>query len=117
MLVRAKKCLHGGHPEVLDCRDYHISTIGKYVRTHMESHTPGSLYVSGPPGTGKTACVTHILKDVKGVVTINCMSLKTAQAVFRGIASELLPGGGGQRKGAQLRMQLEEHITSSEDMM
>lgn len=119
LLIRAKKSLHGGHPETLDCRDDHIAMLSGYVRSHLDDRTPGSLYVSGPSGTGKTVCITHILKDVKGAIVINCMSLKNPQSVYQRIASELLPGGGsrGQRKGAQLRTQLEEHITSAKDMM
>ena len=50
----------------------------------------GSIYVSGKPGTGKTALLTEILAVVRprlashvSLVTINCMTLATPAAVFQ----------------------------------
>ena len=50
----------------------------------VEQREGGALYVSGAPGTGKTACVTHILREMKVCVCVcvcvcvwlsyNCMS-------------------------------------------
>lgn len=54
----------------------------------------GCIYVSGPPGTGKSALVNEICQDIKNKFSvkhayINCMSVKTAADIYRGLASEL----------------------------
>ena len=58
-----------------------------------------SLYISGAPGTGKTASLKHLLNamspgDKKGFreVFINCMGLKASRDVFVKIAAEISPG-------------------------
>ncbi|KAJ6625869.1 P-loop containing nucleoside triphosphate hydrolase protein [Mycena sp. CBHHK59/15] len=58
-----------------------------------------SLYISGSPGTGKTALVNSIVRtlspDIK-VVTINCMALNTVDALWERLIEEL--GGAPEKK-------------------
>ena len=42
-----------------------MSEIRKFLKGHMLAKTAGSLYMSGAPGTGKTAVLTHIIDDLK----------------------------------------------------
>ena len=42
-----------------------MAQVHKFLKTHMVAKTAGSLYVSGAPGTGKTAVLTHIIDDLK----------------------------------------------------
>ena len=50
------------------------------------SCSPGSLYVSGAPGTGKTASLNHLLTSRltnQKTVFINCMILKSAVSIYK----------------------------------
>ena len=56
------------------------------------------IYVSGPPGTGKSALVSEICHGLKSLDStktayINCMSIKTSGDIYRKIATEILDGG------------------------
>ena len=54
-----------------------------------------SIYLSGPPGTGKSALVSEICHDIKGnagikTAYINCMSVKNVGDVYSKLAETLL---------------------------
>lgn len=38
-----------------------LEKLTEFLNNHLESQTSSSLYISGPPGTGKTACLMNIL--------------------------------------------------------
>lgn len=46
-------------------RDHEIAEIRSFLSTHLEKQSAGSLYISGAPGTGKTAAALHIIDDFK----------------------------------------------------
>ncbi|KAH9831231.1 P-loop containing nucleoside triphosphate hydrolase protein [Rhodofomes roseus] len=71
--------------------------------TAVEEHT--ALYISGSPGTGKTALVNDVLRacrtemetsDVKAIV-LNCMTLKGVDAIWEGLAEALDEGSNARR--------------------
>ena len=72
----AKQSFHTAKPDRLVGRELEMETVNQFVRGHMTRKTAGSLYISGAPGTGKTAVLTHILDDVK-------VSLKFTQSCNR----------------------------------
>lgn len=97
--------------ESLYCREDHIGAISKFLTSHLEDRVPGALYISGPPGTGKTACVEHVLKreaveKSAVLVNINCVSINK---IYSRLGGEL--GCVGERKA------LARHLTSSKKMM
>ena len=47
------------------CRETEIGYLESFLSTHVESHIPGSLYISGPPGTGKTATLMYLLDQME----------------------------------------------------
>ena len=52
------------------------------------------MYVSGAPGTGKTATLTHLLSNKKAKyksVFLNCMVLKSSIAIFKEVVKQLNP--------------------------
>lgn len=65
----------------------------------LKSATPsGCLYVSGPPGTGKSAMVQHTTKEVAGqtgvtYAYINCMSIKSSKDLYTTLLEELTSDG------------------------
>ena len=66
-----------------------------FILRTVESKSGSCLYVSGPPGTGKSAIVGDVCKQVEkkdGVTTayINCMSVKNSGEVYRKLVDELL---------------------------
>lgn len=62
---QAKQSFHTAKPERLVGRDKEMAEIHKFLESHMVARTAGSLYISGAPGTGKTAVLTHIIDDLK----------------------------------------------------
>lgn len=48
-----------------------MHAIGDFLHRHVGESQPGSLYISGAPGTGKTAVIKHIL-DQKYQVRAEC---------------------------------------------
>lgn len=57
--------LHAAVPERLHARDKETGVIRQFLRDHVCGRRPGSLYISGAPGTGKTACLSRVLLDCK----------------------------------------------------
>lgn len=60
-----RRALHSSHPENLLCREDEIVEISSFLQSHLTKGKPGSLYISGAPGTGKTACLTKIMFEMK----------------------------------------------------
>lgn len=63
------------------------------VETNGVSST--SLYISGTPGTGKTALVNSILRSIPNdakVVFINCMALNSVDALWERLIEEFDDG-------------------------
>ena len=59
--------------------------------------------MSGPPGTGKSAVLGEVcrdMKDAEGVCSalINCMSIRTAKDLYATLVVDLCPGTTGNRK-------------------
>jgi len=90
----ARKSLHSSVTADLPEREEELAKLQKYVLGHLDQETSGSLYISGPPGTGKTACLSKIMQqpDIRSkfkVVYINCTSMKSAAAIYAKIMQEL----------------------------
>lgn len=60
-----KQALHTSLPQRLLSRDGEQAAIRSFLHETLLQKQPGSLYISGAPGTGKTACVKCVLKDMK----------------------------------------------------
>ncbi|RVE76700.1 hypothetical protein OJAV_G00011280 [Oryzias javanicus] len=99
-LQSVKRALHTAIPERLLSRQAEQASIRRFLQENVLRRRPGSLYVSGAPGTGKTACVNRVLQEMKGelcgvqTVTVNCMSLRSSHAIFPLLASKLQAAGG-----------------------
>ncbi|XP_053983074.1 cell division control protein 6 homolog [Hylaeus volcanicus] len=95
----ARKALHSSVPETLPGREAELAKLQEFLDEHLKTESSGSLYVSGPPGTGKTACLSKLTMQPKfksqfKVVYINCTTMKSAVAIYTKIIQELgLPSG------------------------
>lgn len=91
---KARKALHSAVPESLIGREAELSELEHFIQTHLDNKTSGSLYVSGAPGTGKTACLSKIMskpnfKKAFKIIYINCTSMKSATSIYTQICEEL----------------------------
>ncbi|CAH2302239.1 cell division control 6 homolog [Pelobates cultripes] len=112
---QAKHALNTALPERLLAREKETTIIQNFLKKHVSCGKPGSLYISGAPGTGKTACLNKLLQENQDLkhcktVYINCMSLHSSQAVFPAIAEEI-SGEAKNSTGKEIR-NLEKLVTS-----
>jgi len=114
----ARAALHTGTPSHLLCREQQVNTMSQWLDTHLVSGKPGSMYVSGAPGTGKTATLTHLLNtktaEYKSIF-INCMVLKSSIAIYREVAKQLAPKLTPKTEKDALKV-IETAITTSKKM-
>ncbi|KAK9509919.1 hypothetical protein O3M35_004806 [Rhynocoris fuscipes] len=91
----AIKALHSTLPSKLPGREDKIDEISSIFYECLEMKKSATVYISGPPGTGKTACLNYIMqlpKISKGFKTVyvNCTGIKSSGAVYRKVADELM---------------------------
>ncbi|KAL6111126.1 cdc6 [Pungitius sinensis] len=98
--LSAKQALHTAAPERLLSREAERAAIRSFLEEKALRRLPGSLYISGAPGTGKTACLSCVLHEMKAelaslqTVLVNCMSLRSSHGVFPLLADRLKAPGG-----------------------
>nr|XP_023508322.1 cell division control protein 6 homolog isoform X2 [Equus caballus] len=119
---QAKLVLNTAVPDRLPAREKEMNVIRNFLREHICGKKAGSLYLSGAPGTGKTACLSRILQDLKELkgfktIMLNCMSLRSAQAVFPAIAQEICQEGVSRPAGKDMMRKLENHMTAEKGPM
>ena len=68
-------------PSSLLCRDEQLLTIRQWVGERVKEGKGGALYISGAPGTGKTACVSHLLEEVKVIPQAMCVCVRVCMRV------------------------------------
>ncbi|XP_037546549.1 cell division control protein 6 homolog [Nematolebias whitei] len=99
-LQSVKQVLHTAVPERLLCREAEQAHIRSFLQDKVLQRAPGCLYISGAPGTGKTACLNCVLQDMRTelssvqTVMVNCMSLRSSHAIFPLLADKLKAPGG-----------------------
>lgn len=85
----------GSAPTVLFGREEERKELQDFISTRTKSRKSGCIYVSGPPGTGKSAFVADVCRTVAsdGAVEtgyINCMSVKNATDMYRTLLEEFV---------------------------
>ena len=79
-------------------RETIINFIKPFIDATAMNHDKlqSSMFISGPPGTGKTALVTSIIRELATehpgdlrVISINCMALKTLDTLWERMIDEL----------------------------
>ncbi|KAF9420893.1 AAA ATPase [Entomortierella beljakovae] len=86
-------------PHRLVGRSMERETIQAFCQEHILVPNAGSLYISGQPGTGKTALLKEIMRDMESewrkaehdikVVNINCMTIKDPKHIYQKLLDEI----------------------------
>jgi cell division control protein 6 len=82
-------------PGQLVGRDEERKELGEFISSCIDSTTGGCTYVSGPPGTGKSALVNEVISDLPDNPSVkkayvNCMSMKTSKDIYTTLLETLL---------------------------
>jgi cell division control protein 6 len=85
----------GSAPTALFGRENERRELETFITTRTKTKRSGCIYVSGPPGTGKSAFVDDVCRTVssnESVRTgyINCMSVKNATDLYRTLLEEFV---------------------------
>ncbi|KAL0938856.1 cell division control protein [Colletotrichum truncatum] len=77
----------GADPGQLVGREQEREQLTQFVQECSSSSASGCLYVSGPPGTGKSAMVKEVTESLMESATvrqatINCMSIKSSKDLY-----------------------------------
>ena len=83
-------------PPRLVGRETERKELKKFIQARVLSKEGGSLYVSGPPGTGKSALIQEVCKEFQDAKDmkfsyINCMSIKTTTDIYNKLFDDLEP--------------------------
>ena len=73
---KAKQALHTALPDRLLCREKEYKEVNDFLDYHLSKKRPGSMYISGAPGTGKTAVLSKTLNRIqvkKGISDSSCL--------------------------------------------
>ena len=68
--------------------------LTEFIQARLDKTSGGCTYVSGPPGTGKSAMVNEVMtnfesSDILKKVYINCMSIKTSGDLYGNLLENL----------------------------
>ncbi|KAK4454606.1 cell division control protein 18 [Podospora aff. communis PSN243] len=83
-------------PGQLIGRDDERAQLKKFLDRCTASRPGGCLYVSGPPGTGKSAMTNEITQEVVSATPstkkayVNCMSIKTSKDLYMSLFDQLV---------------------------
>ncbi|XP_076647745.1 cell division cycle 6 [Halictus rubicundus] len=116
----ARKALHSSVPETLPGRESQLTQLQEFMEEHLKNEMSASLYISGPPGTGKTACLSKLMlkpefKSNFKVVYVNCTTMKSAPTIYGKIVQELGLSAGKSRKSSKTI--IEKYLISKHKML
>ncbi|KAI9717542.1 MAG: hypothetical protein M1812_004683 [Candelaria pacifica] len=86
--------VRSANPGKLVGRDEERAELSAFIQERMATSSGGGLYVSGPPGTGKSALVNEVCRDVNDSTSVkisynNCMSMKSSRDLYAKLAEDL----------------------------
>ncbi|PYH93479.1 cell division control protein Cdc6 [Aspergillus ellipticus CBS 707.79] len=101
-------------------RDTERDKLVSFIQEGMDSRKGGCLYVSGPPGTGKSAMVQEVcheldLKSLR-IVHLNCASMRSARDVYSKLIEDLCDDGEVFKKSEADRLKMMFTSSKEEDV-
>ncbi|XP_017042599.2 LOW QUALITY PROTEIN: cell division control protein 6 homolog [Drosophila ficusphila] len=117
----ARRVLNSAETQNLPGREAQLQELREFFSSHLETQTSGSLYVSGQPGTGKTACLSLLLRDPDFSkrlqrVYINCTSIASVGAVYKKLCAELQLKVSGRTERDHLEA-IQRHLRTAKQML
>ncbi|KAH8319443.1 hypothetical protein KR067_008996 [Drosophila pandora] len=117
----ARRVLNSAETQNLPGREEQLQELREFFTSHLETQTSGSLYVSGQPGTGKTACLSLLLRDPEFSkrlqrVYINCTSIASVGAVYKKLCSELQLKVSGRTERDHMEA-IQRHLRTAKKML
>lgn len=81
------------NPGRLVGREEERNELHTFIEEGIKSKSGRCMYVSGPPGTGKSGLVSEVCRDIQGTegvktAYINCMSAKCSEGVYSKLIGE-----------------------------
>ena len=78
-------------------RDQERTELSQFIQNAVDSSRGGCMYISGPPGTGKSALLDEVCRDLAvvaesskvKVANVNCASMKSARDIYGRLVAEL----------------------------
>jgi len=119
----AKRALHTSRPSRLPGRESLIEEVHCWLSSHLVNKEPGAMYISGAPGTGKSAVVQHSVHRCENLeegdkqlkpfnkLFINCMSVVSITTIYDDIAKLLKVNNNS--KGVTLKEKLNFKLVGS----
>lgn len=82
------------HPGALICREREEEELDAFLDECVSDETSGCIYISGPPGTGKSALVREACNRLScqsnlRMTDVNCVSVQTAKELCINLLSDL----------------------------
>lgn len=117
----ARRVLNSAETLNLPGREAQLEELREFFISHLDSQTSGSLYVSGQPGTGKTACLSLLLRAPEFAerlqrVYINCTSIASVGAVYKKLCMELKLKPAGRTERDHLEA-IQHHLRKAKRML
>ncbi|KAL9906312.1 cell division cycle 6 isoform 1-T2 [Glossina fuscipes fuscipes] len=117
----ARCILNSGETKKLPGREEQLEELRQFFREHLENKSSGSLYVSGQPGTGKTACLSLLMHSPEfalslQTVYINCTSIASIGGVYKKLSAELKLKSKGRTEHDNITA-IQCYIQNSKDML
>jgi len=112
-------CFNLSIPNELIGREDEIKTITDFIKKCTSTVRSSSLYISGAPGTGKSACVKTICKNyqikesLEEVIHLNCMASSSPLELYKQLAMSL--GAKSSINKLSCQKFIEKNITFSTD--
>lgn len=110
--ANAKKVLNGNETWNLPGREDELATLSEFLENCLTNQKSASIYISGPPGTGKTSCVNKLLNesftDKFKEISVNCTGIATIGNIYKKICEQLKLKSGTEKENLA---SITEHIT------
>ncbi|KDQ15196.1 hypothetical protein BOTBODRAFT_54810 [Botryobasidium botryosum FD-172 SS1] len=100
-----------------------MSFLAPFVSSTIDATAPTSMYISGAPGTGKTALVTDVLRELaacnEGMIEttyVNCMGIKEVSGVWERVVESIAAEKSPLKKGKVSAERLLRKVLNNDDV-